>query len=689
MNHIHKVIWHKKKIMGSALLAALMLTGGGLLEGSISYAADTTNVHGTAFGDKAAVTGGDANVAGGSISYGERGYGFVPKEGAKGDTVSGGNFNEAYGTYSSVNGGSYNTASGKYSSVNGGEVNNASGENSTVNGGMYNRARGSHSTISGGYWNFADKDYSSVSGGANNTAQGECSSISGGGMNFTKGESSSVSGGWSNIADGQGASISGGAANRTYGKYASISGGEGNMATGTNSSVSGGAMNLASGEQSYAGGGEHNKAVGPKSTAIGGKNNFVYGYEYDEPGTRPDPDAKWWPGLIDYGSVTHQVGVGSAAVGGQNSVVQGDFSTGVAGGSTGAGVNDALAAGSQSVVTVSNGTALGYQSTANQAGTISFGHEAGDVSGYDVSWQQKATQKDGKYYDVDNEEITEDQYYDLMNRDGTWNDYTKNPTITAKTYSSASYNRLVKVADGVDDHDVVVMEQLKKAMDDVSTKDTRNTVKAGENVTLDTKDNADGSHEYTVNVKADGKVAASDTKLVSGDTVYNETRVQKDGNYIKQANTAGENLTALDNQVANNAQNIYHMDNRISNLDNRVNKVGAGAAALAALHPLDFDPADKWDFAVGYGNYRNANSVAFGAFYRPNEDTMFSIGTNFGNGENMFNAGLSFKIGQGSGVTTSRTAMAKKIESLENTLDEQNKKIAELEALIQQYIGKK
>lgn len=148
-------------------------------------------------------------------------------------------------------------------------------------------------------------------------------------------------------------------------------------------------------------------------------------------------------------------------------------------------------------------------------------------------------------------------------------------------------------------------------------------------------------------------------------------------------------LKDVESKVDSNTQNIYHMDNRISNLDNRVNKVGAGAAALAALHPLDFDPADKWDFAVGYGNYRNANSVAFGAFYRPNEDTMFSIGTNFGNGENMFNAGLSFKIGQGSGVTTSRTAMAKKIESLENTVDEQNKKIAELEALIQQYIGKK
>ena len=231
----------------------------------------------------------------------------------------------------------------------------------------------------------------------------------------------------------------------------------------------------------------------------------------------------------------------------------------------------------------------------------------------------------------------------------------------------------------------------------VATKDTRNTVKAGENVTLDTRDNADGSHEYTVHVKADGKVEAGSTKIVSGGTVYNETRVAKDGNFVKQSNTAGENLAALDNQVTANTESIYHMNGRISDLDNRVNKVGAGAAALAALHPLDFDPDDKWDFAVGYGNYRNANSVALGAFYRPNEDTMFSLGTNFGNGENMFNAGLSFKIGQGgSGITTSKTAMAKKIESLENTVDQQDKKIAELEALvkeqgemIRQYVGKK
>ena len=211
-----------------------------------------------------------------------------------------------------------------------------------------------------------------------------------------------------------------------------------------------------------------------------------------------------------------------------------------------------------------------------------------------------------------------------------------------------------------------------------------------------TKSGIDADDKKITNV-ADGIISKGSKDAINGGQLYNETRVAKDGAFVKQSNTAGENLSALDNQVTANTESIYHMNGRISDLDNRVNKVGAGAAALAALHPLDFDPDDKWDFAVGYGNYRNANSVALGAFYRPNEDTIFSLGTNFGNGENMFNAGLSFKIGQGgSGITTSKTAMAKKIESLENTVDQQDKKIAELEALvkeqgemIRQYVGKK
>lgn len=229
----------------------------------------------------------------------------------------------------------------------------------------------------------------------------------------------------------------------------------------------------------------------------------------------------------------------------------------------------------------------------------------------------------------------------------------------------------------------------------VATKDTdtRNTVKAGENVTLDTKDNSDGSHEYTVNVKADGKVEAGSTKIVSGGTVYNETRVAKDGNFVKQSNTAGENLSALDSQVASNASGITNLTGRVSNLDSKINKVGAGAAALAALHPLDFDPDDKWDFAVGYGNYRDANSAAVGAFYRPDEDTMFSLGTNFGNGENMINAGVSFKFGPKGksqvrpGSTQEITELRATVARQDDQLKKQDSEIKELKAMVQQLLA--
>ncbi|CAM3331692.1 S-layer-like y domain-containing protein [Megasphaera elsdenii] len=169
---------------------------------------------------------------------------------------------------------------------------------------------------------------------------------------------------------------------------------------------------------------------------------------------------------------------------------------------------------------------------------------------------------------------------------------------------------------------------------------------------------------------ADGKVEKGSTDAVNGGQLYNETRVAKDGKFVKKSNTAGENLSALDNQVTANTESIYHMNGRISDLDNRVNKVGAGAAALAALHPLDFDPDAKWDFAAGYGNYRGANAAAVGAYYRPNEDTMFSVGGTFGNGENMVNAGVSFKLGSGSShVSTSRVAMAKEIKELRGELE--------------------
>lgn len=205
--------------------------------------------------------------------------------------------------------------------------------------------------------------------------------------------------------------------------------------------------------------------------------------------------------------------------------------------------------------------------------------------------------------------------------------------------------------------------------------------------------NYDGDESKTVTLREDTTIknVANTTieegsrNAVNAGTVYKETRVEKDGIFIRQANTAGENLTALDHQVAANTESIYNINNHVSNLDNRINKVGAGAAALAALHPLDFNPDDKWDFAVGYGNYRNANSVAFGAFYRPNEDTMFSLGTNFGNGENMFNAGISFKIGKGNSYAgISKAQLVAENQQLKANDARQDREIQELKKALEE-----
>ena len=137
-------------------------------------------------------------------------------------------------------------------------------------------------------------------------------------------------------------------------------------------------------------------------------------------------------------------------------------------------------------------------------------------------------------------------------------------------------------------------------------------------------------------------------------------------------------------QLAQRDQATGKLGGEVSSLDRRVDRVGAGAAALAALHPQDFDPDDKWDFAVGYGNYRGANAAAVGAFYRPNEDTTLSVGGTVGGGENMVNAGISFKFGQGNHVTNSRVAMAKEILALKDYVQKQDEKIEKLEALVGQ-----
>ena len=198
------------------------------------------------------------------------------------------------------------------------------------------------------------------------------------------------------------------------------------------------------------------------------------------------------------------------------------------------------------------------------------------------------------------------------------------------------------------------------------------SVTAGSNISVTTGTNANGGTEY--------KVAVVDTPtfktVTTGNTVMSNSGLTiKNGPSITQTgvDAGGKRITNVaagkaDTDAVNVGQ-LKQIGGAINKVDNRINRVGAGAAALAALHPLDFDPDDKWDFTLGYGNYKDAHSLALGAFYRPNEDTMISVGGSIGGGENMVNAGLSMKLGQGNHVSTSKVAMAKEIKDLRAELE--------------------
>lgn len=305
-------------------------------------------------------------------------------------------------------------------------------------------AQGEDATISGGFVNHAEGNYSSVSGGSKNHAKGTNSSVSGGTDNQAFGEDSSVSGGGQNKATGKGASVAGGAQNQAGGDFATVSGGTGNKAFGYGSIVIGGTGNVAG------------------KVAVDDKGNYL-----------TDANGNQYP--ADQGKDPFfRIGQDSVAIGGVSSSVQGNYSVGIAGGSTSAKAASGLAAGKQATVTMANGVAIGYEATASvidssrtadtEGRIVSFGHQAGDV-----------------YYTVD----------------------YQNHTVTENKYDSAAYNRLVNVADGIDDHDVVVMEQLKNAKAEaVATAKNQIKVKGDEvNVHAEETTDKDGVQTTTISLK--------------------------------------------------------------------------------------------------------------------------------------------------------------------------------------------
>lgn len=259
-------------------------------------------------------------------------------------------------------------------------------------------------------------------------------------------------------------------------------------------------------------------------------------------------------------------------------------------------------------------------------------------------------------------------------------------------------------------------------------------------VSVGSKDN-----ERTITNVAAGRISATSTDAINGSQLYATLNLIKDSLYSAggvtnqkdDTGSTGENNNPSDNgikdqvdkntgDIADNKKDIAinkgnieanaesikdntesikdlsskvgSMDKRINRIDRRVDKVGAGAAALAALHPAEFNPDDKWDFAVGYGNYRAENAVAIGAFYHPNASTLISVGANLGNDDNMINAGVSFKLGQGDALLN-RTKdvaslkaelkeMKKENEAQQKQIDEQKAEINELKDLVKRLLNR-
>lgn len=412
--------------------------------------------------------------------------------------------------------------------------------------------------ILGGVNNDGDRSLASYG------ATGNYAVTVGGSNAYASGTASIAVGGSENTASGEYATVSGGTGNKAVGGVSAVYGGWVNTAFGTRTAIMGGRYNDAFGEDSVANGGQANIAYGSTSTVVGGNSNFVGGDT-------------------------------ATSIGGWRGVVNGAYSVGILGGSTSIDAPYTLAAGYHSVVTgtglssrdmteeeyeeyckeLSQGklpasvilnekvfdnfaTAIGDKATADAPQTISFGHDKGDVSGYKIIWKER---EDGK-----------------RNPDGTLIDY-QDFSIQETTYDSAYYNRLVKAADGIEDHDAVVMEQLKKASDvgsniKVYKTDTNGNVQFDENnkpiedtsdaaktkaAQKDSKDawgKALGANTFTTGTSDKATDASTSDQLVTGKTLYDYDKPTGSQNYVNVNNTTGQNLSALDAQVKANADEL-------------------------------------------------------------------------------------------------------------------------------------
>lgn len=358
---------------------------------------------------------------------------------------------------------------------------------------------------------------------------------------------------------------------------------------------------------------------------------------------------------------------------------------------TGSWNSNSVAIGSKNTALGSSALAVGNEAKAKMSETIAIGHEAQADKTWGIAVGTRATASDVRSLAFGHEAKSTGYKANAIGADATANGNHANAIGSSATATGdhaqafGAGAQATGVRTNVFGSDAAATADYSIAIGNKANASTANSIALGADSTTRSATNVTSAtvagHTYggfagtspvgsvsvgkagqerQIHNVAAGKISADSTDAVNGSQLYS---------------VANDLQTQINNSTPGQINNnITNLNNRVGNVEKRVNKVGAGSAALAALHPLDFNPDDKWTIAAGYGHYHNANSAALGAFYRPNEDTMFSVGGTVGTGETQLNAGVSLRLGKRSPESRSRVAMGREIAELNARLQDMENK---------------
>ena len=452
------------------------------------------------------------------------------------------------------------------------------------------------------------------------------------------------------------------------GTATSIAVGQGNSITSANGSSSAyGNQNTVNGNQANAFGdgntvaGAYAQAFGDANTAKG-TNAIAYGYNNTVNGTTKNYRDRTFDNESDAATLQ-----------------------------TGSWNSNSVAIGSKNTALGSSALAVGNEAKAKMSESIAIGHEAQADKTWGIAIGTRATASDVRSLALGHQAKSAGYKANAIGADATANGNHANAIGSSATATGdhaqafGAGAQATGVRTNVFGSDAAATADYSIAIGNKANASTANSIALGADSTTRSATNVTSAtvagHTYggfagtspvgsvsvgkagqerQIHNVAAGKISADSTDAVNGSQLYS---------------VANDLQTQINNSTPGQINNnITNLNNRVGNVEKRVNKVGAGSAALAALHPLDFNPDDKWTIAAGYGHYHNANSAALGAFYRPNEDTMFSVGGTVGTGESQLNAGVSIRLGKRSPESRSRVAMGREIAELNARLQDMENK---------------